>query len=119
MFKSEISTKKILIFLPQPRLVPAPDPTGVKILLARVSTLRAAAPRMSGHKNRNPNPNPNPIPIPNPNPRNPSQQNFDAGWIGGGRKSGVWQKKLIFFVEFPNLNIFVTLIYLNHAKYGL
>ena len=28
------------------------------------------------------------------NPRNPSQQNFDAGWIGGGRKSGVWQKKI-------------------------
>ena len=52
-------------------------------------------------------------------PRGRVAQRFNAGWIEGGRKSGVWQKNLIFFVEIPNLNVFVTLIHLNHAKYGL
>ena len=55
-------------------------------------------------RNCNRNSNPNPNPSPNPNPRNPSQQNFDAGWSGGGRKSGAGtslgcgKKKLFIFL---------------------
>ena len=41
MFKFEISKKELLIFFSQhPRLAPAPDPTGVKILFARVPRIR-------------------------------------------------------------------------------
>ena len=41
----ELRQKQIYVknFLPHPGLAPAPDPTGVKILLARVSRVRVRA----------------------------------------------------------------------------
>ena len=77
----ELRQKKYIIFLPHPRLAPAPDPTGVKILLARVSRVRIRVTVLaSGH----------------PRGRG-AQSRFDRRWanVGASASLGRVQKNLI------------------------